>query len=186
MKMNELNLTEIEYKPSPIRSGKTSSPIRKKPREVIKKFKEYMLLCNNKYSLHIYSAKYYKNIYNIFLICILLSGTANAFIAALNSLNNLKSLAWLVAAITAINTFIIQVFHKLNYSSLHTEHINSANNYISLSRRIEMELFKTEDDEDHPLRLDFETFHKEFSTIESNEPLIPNIVEEKYKPILKV
>lgn len=175
--MNNLELTEI-----PLDDNNSAPiPLRKdKYTQKEKKYNEYIELCKLKRKLHLYSAKYYDKLFTKISLCIFILGSTNTFLASINTFENkVSSLSITVAVFTALHTVFNQVNQKLKYNTKSCKHLNCANLYSGLARKIEKELYKR-DDAKHTIEMDFDTFHREFSNIEILEPLIPNWIEEKY------
>lgn len=138
-------------------------------------YQEYINNCNIKFKEHLYASKYYDNLYVLFSTIILVLGSINTFLATINVLfNQIKPLSISVAACIAGYTILFQVQQKLKYNIQSTNHLNCANQYSSLQRKIELQLISG------PTETALSSFNMEFTKIAMIEVLIPNFIEKKY------
>jgi hypothetical protein len=145
-------------------------------KQIIILFNEYIHTCVIKRKLHLYTARYYSKINTFITVIIFIFGSLTTGIASLNVITSESGKSLSIAILTAVLTIFTQINDRLKYNIKSNEHLNSANLYSNLARKIEIQLFQSNNEH---INKCFEIFHKEFNNIEITEPLIPQFVEKK-------
>jgi ABC-type multidrug transport system fused ATPase/permease subunit len=156
---------------------------------ILAKINDYYISSKVKFYAHARTAEIY-NLLNIYLtLPVLIISTVNTLLASYNSNSTVidPTVALIVAILSAATTIGHAVLSYFDYGTKYQTHMSSSNNYQSLTRLMETEIYTniyndidgTEIEQQNYTKYLFDKIATELDNIQSSEPYIPTIISGK-------
>lgn len=140
------------------------------------KFEEYLVKCNEKAHLHGKAAAYFSKWYRWTTYPVLVMGGVNTVIASLNVRDGSERMSYVIAVLSGVHATAQAFSSFVEFGKRCEGHLRSANGYSALARNIESQLWLQPSERDTP-KFNFEVVSREFQTIASTEPFIPEHIK---------
>ncbi len=141
------------------------------------KFESYLRICNNKSMQHSAAQSYFSKWYRWTTYPLLIMGGVNAVIASLNASDGEDGLSLIIAILSGVYATSNAIVSFVEYGKRSDAHNLTANNYAALARSMEAQIWLKPVERDTP-KFNFEVVSRDFNSIASTEPAVPNSVSK--------
>jgi len=137
-----------------------------------KKFNSYVLFCYQKNEEHNAASIYFSKLYRLITYPLLVLSSVITMLASLNVSNDIEYLDIYIAVLTGLYSVIHSISTFVEYGNRSKCHEHTSNQYLSLARSLESQLFFETSKREHP-RVMYEIVSRELFTISQNECNVP-------------
>ena len=142
------------------------------------RFEHYLKLCNLMAIQNGLAQSYFTRLHIYYALPSFLFSTLAAFFVTRMGESN-DVVTYYFAVVTSMMSVLVEGVHNiLGYQAKSMAHNKTAFRYGSLAREIEGQLFMKPKDRDSP-KFNFEITSRDFNTIASEEPMIPDFILKK-------